>query len=166
MPTKQGSYIWLKKLNKKQFKRLVGVTLKVYKLMVKVIEEYEAEKTAGHKSKLSPEDKVLMTLQYLREYPSLLRLGIDWGIHESTGQRIVTKTEELLLESKDFHLPGRKAVRESHWDIVILDVAETPMERPKKNSVVTTQVRKIPGGKSATTDEPGRSGFTTWKDIL
>jgi hypothetical protein len=78
MQTKQGSYIWLKKLNKKQFKRLVGVTFKVYKLMVKVIEEHEAKKTAGRKSKLSPEDKVLMTLQYLREYPSLLRLAIDW----------------------------------------------------------------------------------------
>jgi hypothetical protein len=142
LPNKQGSYLWLKKLNKKQFKRLIGVTLKVFKLMVKVIEEYEAGKTAGRKSKLSPEDKVLMTLQYLREYPSLLRLGIDWGIHESTAQRIVTKTEELLLESKDFHLPGSKAVKESHWDIVIIDVAEMAMERPKKNSVATTQVRK------------------------
>jgi Helix-turn-helix of DDE superfamily endonuclease len=148
MPTKQGSYLWLKKLPKKQFKRLVGVTFKVYKLMVKVLEAHEAGKTAGRKSKLSPEDKVLMTLQYLREYPSLLRLAIDWGIHESTAQRIVTKTEELLLQSKDFHLPGRKALKESHWDIVIIDVAETPMERPKKNNAGTIQVRKIPGAKS------------------
>lgn len=142
MQTKQGSHIWLKKLNKKQFKRLVGVTFKVYRLMVKVIEKYEAGKKAGRKSKLSAEDKVLMTLQYLREYPSLLRLSIDWGIHESTTQRIVTQTEELLLQSKDFHLPGRKAVRESHWNIVIIDVAEMPIERPKKNSVDTTQARK------------------------
>jgi hypothetical protein len=67
MPTKQGSYLWLKKLNKKQFKRLGGVTFKVLKLMVKVSEEYEAQKMAGRKSKLSPEEKVLMTLQYLRE---------------------------------------------------------------------------------------------------
>jgi hypothetical protein len=148
MHSKQGSHLWLKKLNKKQFKRLVGVTFKVYKLMVKVMEEYEAGKTAGRKSKLSPEDKVLMTVQYLREYPSLLRLAIDWGIHESTAQRIVTKTEELLLQSKDFHLPGKKAVKESPWDIVIIDVSETAMERPKKNSAGTTQVRRIPGGKS------------------
>jgi hypothetical protein len=142
MHTKQGSYFWLKKLPKKQFKRLVGVTFKVYKLMVKVLEEHEGRKTAGRKSKLSPQDKVLMTLQYLREYPSLLRLAIDWGIHESTAQRIVTKTEELLLQSKDFHLPGRKALKESHWDIVIIDVAESPMERPKKNSAGTSQARK------------------------
>ncbi len=142
MQTKQGSYIWLKKMNKKRFKRLVGVRFKIYKLMVRVIEEYEAGKTAGRKSKLLSEDKVLMTLQYLREYPSLLRLSIDWGIHESPAQGIVTKTEELLLKSKDFHLPGRKTLKESHWDIVIIDVAETPMERPKKNSVGTTQVRK------------------------
>jgi hypothetical protein len=134
MQTKQGSHIWLKKLNKKQFKRLVGVTFKVYKLMVAVLEEYEARKTAGGKSKLSPEDKVLMTLQYLRDYPSLLRLAIDWGIHESTAQRMVTKTEERLLQSKDFDLPGRKTLKENHWDIVIIDVAETPMERPKKTA--------------------------------
>jgi hypothetical protein len=142
LPNKQGSYYWLKKLNKKQFKRLVGVTFKVFKLMVKVIEDYEAQKTAGRKSKLSPEDKVLMTLQYLREYPSLLRLGIDWGIHESTVQRIITKTEELPLQSKDFHLPGRKAVKENQWEIVIIDVAETPIERPKKNSVAASQARR------------------------
>jgi hypothetical protein len=142
IPTKQGSFIWLKRLEGKQFKRLTGVTKKVFKLMVKVIEEYEAQKTAGRKSKLSPEDKVVMTLQYLREYPSLLRLSIDWGIHESTAQRIVTRTEELLLESKDFHLPGRKAVKESHWDIVIIDVAEMAMERPKKNSAGTTVVKR------------------------
>jgi hypothetical protein len=134
MENKRGSYNWLKKLNKKQYKRLIGVTFKVSKMMVKVIRENNDQKTAGRKSKLSAEDKVLMTLQYLREYPSLLRLGIDWGIHESTAQRIVTKTEEVLLQSKDFHLPGRKAVRESHWDIVILDVAESPMERPKKTT--------------------------------
>jgi hypothetical protein len=134
MKNKRGSYIWLKKLNKKQFKRLVGVSVKVFKMMVQVIEGNENQKTAGRKSKLSSEDKVLMTLQYLREYPSLLRLGIDWGIHESTAQRIVTKTEEVLLQSKEFHLPGRKAVRESNWDIVIIDVAESPMERPKKTA--------------------------------
>lgn len=134
MENKRGSYKWLKRLNKKQFKRLIGVTFKVFKMMVKVIEEHEQEKVGGRKSKLSAEDKVLMTLQYLREYPSLLRLGIDWGIHESTAQRIVTKTEEVLLQSKDFHLPGRKAVRESHWDIVIIDVAESPIERPKKTA--------------------------------
>lgn len=134
MENKRGSYNWLKKLNKKQYKRLIGVTFKVSKMMVKVIRENNDQKTAGRKSKLSAEDKVLMTLQYLREYPSLLRLGIDWGIHESTAQRIVTKTEEVLLQNKDFHLPGRKAVRESHWDIVILDVAESPMERPKKTT--------------------------------
>jgi hypothetical protein len=72
----------------------------------------------------------------------LLRLSVDWGIHESSAQRIVTKTEELLLESKDFHLPGRKAVKESHRDIVIIDGAEMAMERPKKNSAATTQARK------------------------
>lgn len=119
LPTKRGSFIWLKRLDGKHFKRLTGVTKKVYKLMVKVIEAYEARKTAGRKSSLVPEDKVLMTLQYLREYPSLLRLGTAWGIHESTAQRIVTKTEELLLQSKDFHLPGRKAVRETSGRLLL-----------------------------------------------
>jgi hypothetical protein len=52
--------VWLRKLNKKQFQRLVGVTFKVFKMMVAVI----ARKTAGRKSKLSPEDNVLLTLPY------------------------------------------------------------------------------------------------------
>jgi hypothetical protein len=37
-------------------------------------------------------------------------------------------------------LPGRKelASTETQWGVVIVDVAESPIERPKKNNVVTT----------------------------
>lgn len=118
----------------KQFKRLTGVLPKTFKKMVNVLREKEDKPRAGRKSKLLAEDKVLMTLQYLREYPTLLRLGVDWGIHESTAQRIVTQTEKLLVEADCFHLPGKKSLREANWDIIVVDVAEHPIERPKKTA--------------------------------
>ena len=111
MPTKQGSYLWLKKLPKKQFKRLVGVTFKVYKLMVKVLEAHEAGKTAGGKSKLSPEDKVLMTLQYLREYPSLLRLAIDWAFTNQQPNASLPKLKNCCYKAKTFICQAEKPSR-------------------------------------------------------
>lgn len=134
MNDKRGSYWQLKKMSTKLFRRLTGVTQKTFKKMVNVVREQEDKQTVGRKSKLSAEDKVLMTLQYLREYPTLLRLGVDWGIHESNAQRIVTQTEKHLIEADCFHLPGKKSLKGEGWDIVIVDVAESPIERPKKTT--------------------------------
>lgn len=134
MSDKRGSYWQLKGLTQRQFKRLTGVLPKTFKKMANLVRAQEDAQRAGRKSKLSAEDKVLMMLAYLREYPTLLRLGVDWGVHESTAQRIVTRTEKLLIEADCFHLPGKKSLREDGWDIVVVDVAEHPIERPKKTA--------------------------------
>ncbi len=53
------------------------------------------------------------------------------------------RVENTLIKSGKFSLPGRKALRDNYdLEVVIVDVAETPVERPKKSSDATTQVRK------------------------
>lgn len=118
----------------KQFRRLVGVTPRLFRRMARALGEQEKnKKKAGRPSELSIEDRLLMTLQYLREYPTLLRLGMDWGVHESTAQRIVTRTEKALLDSGKFSLPGKKKLKEGlSFEVVLIDVAESQIERPKK----------------------------------
>jgi len=58
--------------------------------------------------------------------------------------RIVQKVETKLMDSGEFRLPGKKQVHQNAyaWKVLVVDVAETPIERPKKNSVVTTAARK------------------------
>jgi hypothetical protein len=49
-----------------------------------------------------------------------------------------------LLKSGKFNLPGKKAltVAETEWSAVIVDVGESPIERPKKNRKATIVGRK------------------------
>ncbi len=134
--TKAGSWERLKRLKAEAFKRLVGVQPKTYREMVEVVRPV-ADKTGkrGRSFKLSAEDMVLLTLEYLRDYPTYLRLGSDWGIHESSACGISRRVEEHLVRSGKFKLPGKKQLQSNTtFEVIIVDVAESPVERPKKTA--------------------------------
>jgi Helix-turn-helix of DDE superfamily endonuclease len=134
--TKAGSWERLQKLKAEEFKRLVGVKPQTFKDMVEVVGPL-ADKTGkrGRSFKLRVEDMVLLTLEYLRDYPTYLRLGHDWGIHESSACRISQRIEETLIRSGKFKLPGKKQLKSDiSFEVIIVDVAESPVERPKKTA--------------------------------
>lgn len=124
------------------FKRLVGVHYETFAKMLVEITRLSAVskhkirgKIRGPKPKLSHEDKLLMMLMYYREYRTFLHISADYGISEAQCWRIVTDLERLLIKSELFHLPGKKALQEANnFEIVLVDVAETPIERPKKSN--------------------------------
>ena len=104
--------------------------------MVELVENHEQlKKKTGRPSKLSLENQVLMTLEYLREYRTYFHIGQSWGLNESTVYRIITKIEEIFIKSSAFRLPGKKQLLKSSTEIsvVVVDVTENPIERPKKN---------------------------------
>ncbi|MCP5448966.1 MAG: transposase family protein [Gammaproteobacteria bacterium] len=86
----------------------------------------------------------MLTLQCWREYRSLFHVGTDFGVHESTAQRVVCKVEQRLLASRRFTPPPRDRALALGEDLglVLMDATETPIERPKKNSAATTVARK------------------------
>ena len=86
----------------------------------------------GSPNTLSPEDQVLMALQYWREYRTYFHIGESWGVSESTVCRIVHKVENTLLRSGKFSLQGLKRLVQDKEVIatVVVDVTETPIERP------------------------------------
>jgi transcriptional antiterminator len=142
--TKRGSWVWLKKLRTKDFRRLTGIKQRTFKQMIGCLEQREGDKQkAGRESELSLEDQLLLTLQYLREYPTLYRLGIDWGVHETTAGRVLKRVEEALIKY-GFKLPGKRKLKAEGWgfEVIVIDVAESPIERPQKNSEPTTAGRK------------------------
>ena len=119
-----------------EFKRLCGVTPEVFLEMVKVIAaEKVLAKKSGRPSKLSFEDQVLMTLEYWREYRTYFHMGTNWGLGETSVLRIVRKVENILIKSGLFNLGGKKQlyVQDSELEILVVDVAEHEIERPKKN---------------------------------
>jgi hypothetical protein len=104
--------------------------------MVKIVKaEKIFQKKSGRPGKLCPEDQILMTLSYLREYLTFFHLGIKWGINESNAYRIVIRTEKILIKSGLFNLPGKKLLYQSQIqeiETVAVDVSEHEIERPQK----------------------------------
>lgn len=127
-----------------KFKRKLGVKRATYELMKSVLEAREgAKKRSGRPPALCLDDQLVLTLSFWREYRTQFHLAQDWEVDESTLRRTVERVENTLIKSGKFSLPGRKALRDNHdLEVVIVDVAETPVERPKKSSDATTQVRK------------------------
>jgi Helix-turn-helix of DDE superfamily endonuclease len=145
----------VKKLNPAQFKRLVGVKYETFEKMVseaKRIKALQPKKIAGKKrgpkEKTNWYDKTLMMLMYYREYRTFAHVGATYNISETQCWRIVTTMERWLIKSKLFHLPGKKKLTQSdvEWDVVVVDVSEHPIERPKKNSenIIQEKRKNIP----------------------
>ena len=67
-----------------------------------------------------------------------MHIGTDYGMSESQCWRIVTDLENILIQSNAFRLPGKKALTKSDvkWSVVLVDVGESAIERPKKTTAV------------------------------
>jgi hypothetical protein len=121
-----------------KFKRLTGVSKMVFQKMATIIrtaEKSKAEK-GGRPSHLNTEDKLLMTLEYLREYRTYFHLGQSYGLCESACYRNCRWVEDVLIRDKTFALPGKKELLkgDSSIEVILVDATETPIERPKKTS--------------------------------
>ena len=88
----------------------------------------------GNPHRLCIEDRLLMALEYLREYRTYFHLGQSYGLSESACWRSCRWVEDVLIKSEKFRLPGKKALLKSDMDfeVILIDAAESPIERPKK----------------------------------
>lgn len=138
------NYEQIRHLKPEQFKRLCGVHPETFKQMVSVLKAAEQQKQPGRPNKLSREDQILMTLGYWREYRTYFHIAQSWGINESTAYRLIRKVEDCLINSRAFSLPGKKKLLEpdQEIDVVVVDVTESPIERPKKSRDGFTVGRK------------------------
>lgn len=136
-------YEAVKNLSPEAFKRLTGTKPAVFGEMVTALRESETRKRKpGRPSKLSVEDKLLLTLSYWREYRTQFHIAASYGIHEASACRIIAQVEDALIRSGRFGLPKRREVADTDWTVVLVDATETRIERPKKNSGAFTAARK------------------------
>ena len=125
-------YETIKHLKETDFKRLTGVQRTTFEMMQAVVEK--GLRDFGRPSKLSRADQLLMTLMYWREYRTEFHIAQSYGISEATVCRTIQKVENILVRSGKFRLPGKKALQASGtvFEVVLVDVSEQPVERPKK----------------------------------
>ena len=113
-------------------------------------------------SKMALEDRLLLTLYYLRHYPTLINLAAVFDISESYCHKIYTRTVRLLIKIEK--LPNRKALLEDPAATVVIDVSEQPIERPVKNQKAYFSGKKTPHDQSPTRDLPIDDDYTLRSD--
>ena len=124
------------KLKDKDFKQIIGVQKITFNEMVEVLRVAYAEKhkRRGRHRKLSMEDQLFLSLKYWRQYVTQKELAFEFEVGEATAHDTIVWVENTLVKSGKFSLPGKKALCEdAEIEIVLVDVTESPIERPQKN---------------------------------
>lgn len=139
-------YAQLKEFTNEEFRRLTGVKRLTFEKMLGILQEAELLKKAfgGKPNHLIMADRLLMALEYMREYRTYFHVAASYGISESSCYRNIKWIENTLIKHKDFALPGRKALLKSdmEYEVVLIDATETPIERPKKSKNTFILARK------------------------
>ncbi len=122
-------------LSHSQFKRRFGVQRATFQRMVKGLSAgLPLVRMRGRPHKLSIENQILVALEYWREYRTYFHISTDWAVSESTICRIVRRVETDLMASGLFRIPGKQRLVRGfgQYEMVVMDVTETPIERPKR----------------------------------
>jgi len=136
----------VKDLDNEQFRRLSGIKRPTFDKMVGILDDSIKNRkvNSGRKKKLSIENSLLMSLEYIREYRTYFHISQSYGVSESSTYKTVRWVENTLIKHPDFALPGRKALLKSdiEYDVVLIDATETPIERPKKSKSIFIQEKR------------------------
>ena len=128
----------VKGLDEEKFRRLTGVKRTTFDKMVGIFERAAKDRKTkkGRKKKLSIENMLLMTLEYIREYRTYFHISQSYSVSESNAYKTVKWVENTLIKHADFTFPGRKALLKSdiEYEVVLVDASESPIERLKKGS--------------------------------
>ena len=129
-------------LKDEDFKRLTGVQRSTFEKMLAVVQS--GLRDFGRPPKLSRADQLLLTLMYWREDRTEFHIGAPYAVSEATVCRTIRKVEDVLIKSKQFHLPGKKVRQPSDTviEIVLVDATEQPIERPKKDNAGITAAKR------------------------
>jgi predicted DNA-binding protein YlxM (UPF0122 family) len=125
---------------------MFGVKPSTFNLMKEILQKNyeEMHKKGGSPPKLSVEQKLYATLKYLREYRTMEHIGGDYGVSKSTICESIQWVENTLTEEGTFKLPGKKVLKKapSVNEFIVIDVTESPINRPKKTKKPTIQAKR------------------------
>ena len=102
-------YEQLKDLSLSKFRRLTGVTPELFREMVVVLKEDEDNRRllGGKKGRrYSVAERLLMMLEYWREYRTFFHIAQSRGLSESQTWKIIRRCEEVLVSCGKFRLGG------------------------------------------------------------
>lgn len=126
----------LSRLKDEDYQAIFGVTKQTFDKMLEILKgAYEQQHLQGGRPlrSLSITDKLVIMLQYYREYRAMKHIAFDYNVSKSTVCESIQWVETVLVGSKEFALPSkRKLLQENTSPTVIIDVTEYEIKRPKK----------------------------------
>jgi hypothetical protein len=131
-----NAYEKIEKLQDKDFKLITGVTRGVfYKMLETLKHKYAKEHAQGGRPGLPVELRLTLALEYWREYRSFRHMANDHQLGKTKINNAVVWVENVLSESEEFKLKDLKEHfkpdEASAIQVVLIDVEEQPIERPK-----------------------------------
>ena len=138
-----------------RFLRDVGISKATFQQLLDKVATYLAVqreknpmKKRGLKSTISLADQLLLTLTYLRHYPTFAKLGKEFSISESYANKIYHRMLDMLV--RVLPMNSKKELLRSDLDSVVIDVTEQPIERPKQQQHHYYSGKKMPYSQSPT----------------
>jgi len=136
----------LKEVKSEDFKRLTGIHKDTFDKMMEILHCANKEKLSrgGKPSDTCLEDKLLMSLEYWREYRTYFHISKSYDISESQCFRNIVWIENILIKDGTFSLPSKRELLKPDNDIeiILVDATESVIERPQKNKGNITQVKR------------------------
>jgi hypothetical protein len=130
-------YKKIKKLDATEFRRLTGVKSETFLEMVGILKQAEALRMSkgGKPHRLIIEDRLLMALEYLREYRTYFRRKVTISVKVLVTGAVDMDRGYAYQECPIF-FARQKALLKSdvEFKVVLIDAAESSIERPKKKS--------------------------------
>ena len=136
----------IKNLKEEQYQKIFGVKKKTFDKMLEILNNsyIKLHSKGGKKPKLSVLDKLIIMLDYYREYRSMENIAFDYGVVKSTICDSVKWVENILIKDSTFSLPKKRKLQEDNIEVEVLlvDATECEIERPKKNKKVGIQEKR------------------------
>ena len=122
-------------LKPEQYQALFVVKKETFDRMLEILEgDYQKKhRQGGRPPKLSVLDKLIIMLEYYKEYRVMECIAFDYGVRKSTICDAIHWVEETLIKSGQFSLPSKRELwRNPELEAILLDATESEIERPKK----------------------------------
>ena len=136
----------IKNLKEEQYQKIFGIKKKTFDKMLEILNNsyIELHSQGGKNPKLSVLDKLIIMLDYYREYRSMENIAFDYGVVKSTICDSIKWVENTLIKDGTFSLPKKRKLQEDNIEVEVLlvDATECEIERPKKNKKVGTQEKR------------------------
>lgn len=103
----------IEKTKDKDFKEIYGIEKQTFYDMLEILEKDYKERhvKGGRKPKLSVLDKLIIFLQYYREYRAMKHIAHDYGVVKSTICDSIQWVENTLIKCGKFALPKKKSCK-------------------------------------------------------